>query len=169
MTTTFGLHVEIEYASVIDGDATLPTVAAEPAPTTIAVGSLPFGEAHERDPGFGGEGWTVSIDEVRVVPVDFGVDETCLAVIGTATLDSLDEGLTSSGFSFPEVVLIQDGVGLEAFTISCDVTGLEAEGLIRIFGAEITQGTTVQWFQSFAANNETYDIVAIEETIYSPS
>ena len=36
-------------------------------------------------------------------------------------------------------------------------------------GAEITPGTTVQWFRSFAANNETYDIVAIEETIYSPS
>jgi len=103
------------------------------------------------------------------VPVDFGDDETCLAVIGTATLDSLDEGLTSSGFSFPEVVLIQNGVQLKAFTSSCDVTGLEAEGLIRIFGAEITQGTTVQWFQSFAANNETYDIVAIEETIYTPS
>ena len=130
-------------------------------------GPYPFGDSHSRSPGFGGEGWTVSIDEVRTIPVDFGDTPNCLAVIGTATLDSLNDGLTSSGFSFPEVVLIQNGIELESFSISCDSSSLESEGLTRAVGAEITQGTTIKWFATFEANAETYDIVAIEETIYT--
>ena len=63
-----------------------PTTAAVPAPTPAAtkaqeptaspapssLPSLTFGDSHSRSPGFGGEGWTVSIDEVRTIPVDFG-------------------------------------------------------------------------------------------------
>ena len=148
-----------------------PTTAPEPEPTSVygpvVFAALPFGEAHTRDPGFGGEGWTVSIDDV--VPIEtFFSDGDCLAIVGTATLDSLDEGLTSTGFSFPEASLFQAGVKNSGLGF-CDGTGLESQGMVLYLNAEVTVGTTFTWFKPFEVVQTDFDFAAIEDTVYTAS
>ena len=134
--------------------------------TALSCSALPFGEAHTRDPGFGGEGWTVSIDDV--VPIEtFFSDGDCLAIVGTATLDSLDEGLTSTGFSFPEASLFQAGVKNSGLGF-CDGTGLESQGMVLYLNAEVTVGTTFTWFKPFEVVQTDFDFAAIEDTVYEP-
>lgn len=137
----------------------------------------PFGQAHSRDPGFLDAGWTLSIDEVRTegVPNDpiFGTEGetgTCVAVIGTATLDSLDsEELTSNPFSFPDVVLVAGGSQADTAIVECDTDGLEAEGLQWTLDIELAEGATVRWFDVFLVDSVEYDTVAIESTVYADS
>ena len=155
-----------ESADVAEAPEDVEEQVSDPVETgPVIIAATAFGEAHTRDPGLLGEGWTLSIDEVISAPPVIDGEDDCLAVTGTATLDSLEEGLTSSGFSFPTVKLVQNGV-VNMRVGFCDTSGLEASGLISSVGAEVTEGTTFQWFQTFAVTEEAYDFVAIEETVY---
>jgi hypothetical protein len=135
----------------------------------------PFGQAHSRKPGFLGAGWTISIDEVRTEGIGYNRffaddDETrtCVAVIGTATLDSLDsEELTSNPFSFPEPVLIVNGAKVDPAILECDTEGLKAEGLTWRLDVELAPGGTTRWFEIYLVDTVDYDTVAIESTIYA--
>lgn len=149
-----------------EAEADEPSTAERDELGPVMIDSLPFGEAHTRDPGFNDAGWTVSIDDVVDLPVFAGEAEGCLAVVGTATLDSLEDGLTSNPFSFPEVVLVADGVQVLDFVL-CDSDALDAEGMIRTTEAELTEGTTVTWYKAYGVPVDGYDFVAIEQTVYS--
>lgn len=133
--------------------------------------ALPFGQAHTRQPGAFGEGWTVSIDDV--VPLErldvegAGSDGECLAIVGTATLDSLEDGVTSTGFNFPRPAIFHEGVRHQKFAF-CDTTALEDQG-IGSFGVEVAEGTTFRWFKTVHVLSAEYDFAAIEDTIYTMS
>jgi len=134
----------------------------------------PFGTSHSREPGLLGAGWTISIDEVRTVgDQEFfapETDGTCLVVLGTATLDTLDldDELTSNGFSFPEIKLIAEGIEVESAIGSCETESLKGEGFVWVLDTELTPGTTVQWFQVFRPNTDgSYDFVAVENKVYA--
>ncbi len=161
------------------GETALPfDDSPEDASDTNEFGSLenpyPFGTPHSREPGLLGAGWTVSIDEVRTIKdSEFftpEVDGTCLAVVGTATLDSLDneDELTSNGFSFPQIKMVVEGKDLDSDIAACEVESLNNEGLTWILDAELTPGTTIQWYQTFRPTTDgTYDFVAIENDVYA--
>lgn len=135
---------------------------------------IPFGQPHTRDPGMLGAGWTISIDEVRTEGIeldsffaDEGEQRTCVAVIGTATLDSLDsDELTSNPFSFPSIVLIAGGSSIDSAVAECDTSALEREGMEWVLDISLAPGGTVRWFESFLVDDGVYEAVAVESTVY---
>lgn len=134
---------------------------------------LSFGMSHTRSPGFRGVGWTVSIDEVREVAADplFGDlpdGQVCMAVIGTASVDELPEGeLTSNPFSFPSIVLVDNGVRIDSEVLECDEQALRDLGLVWYLDMALVEGGTARWFKTFVTDGD-YDLVAVEETVYAP-
>lgn len=135
---------------------------------------IPFGQSHTRDPGTLGAGWSISIDEVRTEGIaldplfaDEGEQRTCVAVIGTATLDSLDsDELTSNPFSFPSIVLVAGGSRIDSAITECDTSALEDEGMEWVLDISLAPGGTVRWFQPFLVDGGVYETVAVESTVY---
>ncbi|MDA3038384.1 MAG: hypothetical protein O3C27_02440 [Actinomycetota bacterium] len=100
--------------------------------------------------------------------VQEGETRTCVAVIGTATLDSLDsDELTSNIFSFPEPVLIVNGAKASQAILECDTEALKAEGLTWRLDISLAPGGNVRWFEAYLVDNVAYDTVAIESTVYA--
>ena len=154
-------------------DATVESVdGAEPGSTD---NPIPLGQAHSRDAGLLGAGWTISVDEIRVdgIPLDpifaeDGETRSCIAVIGTAVLDSLDsEELTSNPFSFPQIVVVSQGSKAESAIAECDASGLRSEGLEWTLDVSLAPGGETKWFDVFLVPDGSYDTVAVESTVYA--
>ncbi len=125
-----------------------------------------FGQPHTRSPGFLGAGWTVSIDGWRHLgEVD---DGHCIAVYGSATLDSLDsDELTSNPASFPEVVVIDDGVQHKSFEASACFQLTPDDLGEWALGMELIEGGSTEWYTRHLIPTDEPDTLAIETEIYA--
>ena len=119
-----------------------------------------FGEPHLRQPGLSGSGWIVIIDDVR----DLG--DGCVAVVGRATLDVLEDDRTVSlSSSFPEIVLTDERERSTQPT-SCNRETLVAEGRLPAQDIEVSEGTTFEWFETFAGSTDDFRYVSVSGTVY---
>ncbi len=131
-----------------------------------------FGEAHTREAGLLGAGWTISVDEVRSISKGILADEadprTCMAIIVTVTLDSLDgDELTANPFSFPDMAVVDmNGKKSEDGFMECDGSELVAEGITGKFELELTVGGTGRFYDPVLLETPTYQYVAVESTVY---
>ncbi len=154
---------------LVDGESETDGAAAEKG--TIENPYL-FGEAHTREAGFLGAGWTISVDEVRSIPKGIFADETdprtCMAIIVTVTLDSLEgDELTANPFSFPEMAVVDmNGKKSEDGFVECDGAELAAEGITSKYELELTVGGTGRFYDPVLLETPNYQYVAVESTIY---
>lgn len=121
---------------------------------------LVFGTEHSRPPSFSGSGWTLSVDEVR----DLG--DGCLAVLGSATLDTLEVGRQLSlSRSFPEIELVEpDETVVEPDR--CDRSAVDSEGRYWAQDVELPEGASFTWFETFEADADSYLYVSVSGTLY---
>lgn len=121
----------------------------------------PLGASHAREPGLSGSGWTVSVDQIR----DIG--DGCLAVIGTATLDTLvGERTFSLSSSFPEIELVDASETVDE-PDTCNRADLATEGLLWAQNLEVVEDFTFEWFETFEAERDSFRYVSVSGTLYS--
>lgn len=147
------------------------TSAAYPPPHIegdVEVTAIRFGtEVIEVESASGTETWRLTVSDVVVVPAYSPGHPACLAVLGHAELLHLESGLTSSGYSFPNVQLVQNGaVAVDEY---CETQNLTSQKYRAVLGLRITEGTESKWFRTFAATQDEYDFVTVGGHVFADS
>lgn len=73
----------------------------------------------------------------------------CLAVLGTLTPTSIEDGTVTNSFDTPDISLVVDGRLVRAETSECDTDGLESAGYGWILDAEVTVDTSYDFYTAF--------------------
>lgn len=156
-----------------DGTESDSADAAEPGSRE---NPLPLGQVHSRPVGFTGTGWDVSIDKVERVGLSplATSDDTgeCLVVSGTATAREVDteDGL-SNIFSFPQVIVVVNGVQVDASDslFACDGQPSGYEDYLLSIDMSLAEGGTALWVKTYNLREVGAEIdwVAIEQVVYA--
>jgi hypothetical protein len=156
-----------------------PGTDLENEPEVGAPGSrdnpLALGQLHSRNVGFTGTGWDISIDKIERIglgPLSSSEDTgECLVISGTAVAREVDteDGL-SNIFSFPEVVVVVDGVqvsGLDS-PFACDAKPAGYESHLQGVDMSLAEGGSANWVTVFNLREVggQIDWIAIEEVVY---
>ena len=87
---------------------------------------------------------------------------TCLYVLGSITPTEIDEGLVTSGFESPQINLLNRVRVIEDTILNCEADPIEAAGWDWILRAEVTVGTTYNFYEEFYIEpGNTLDLQAV--------